>query len=117
MKNQISAKFIGGKANGRKMIIEDCNYFCMYFCNIDRRLLSPNPAPISISEPASKIVKYINSRIKDFNNNYLFYPENRTINDFKTIKNAYFGIRKIKALTFGRKNSTFDHENYFSKRS
>lgn len=117
MDNYICVKFIGGKANGRKMIIEDCNYFYMHFCNIDLETISPNPTPISISEPASKIVKYINSRIKDFNNNYLFYPENRTINDFKTIKDAYFGIRKTKNLIFERKNSIFDHENYFSKRS
>lgn len=117
MNNQICAKFIGGKANGRKMIIEDCNYFNLMFCNIDWEACSPSLTPLSISTTAYKNIRYINSRIKDFNNNYLFYPENRNINDFKTIKDAYFGVRKTKFLTFGRKNSTFDHENYFSKRS
>lgn len=115
MNNQIRAKFIGGKANGRKMIIEDCNYFNFAFYNIDLKTISPNLTPESIPRSAYKIVKYINSRIKDFNDNYLFYPENRTINDFKTIKDAYFGIRKIKTLTFRQKPilSSHENQNYF----
>ena len=111
MNNQICAKFIGGKANGRKMIIEDCSYFNLMFCNIDWETCSPNATPISISEPVSKVVRYINSYIRDSNNNYLFYPEGRNINDFKIIKNSYYrnvGSRqKNKNLDFLTVNSYF----------
>jgi len=106
MNNQICAKFIGGKANGRKMIIEDCSYFNLMFCNIDWETCSPSLTPPSISTTAYKNIRYINSRIKDFNNNYLFYPENRNINDFKTIKDAYFGVKK-RSLDFLTVNSYF----------